>query len=203
MAIANGMDPANEFPLTAVSVPSVPTVYAVMVPGLGNVQGGLFGGMAELLLATNNAFPEGAKIMAAGVLPAATAFPLAVSVPADKSMLKAETDESPWVATNRAPVPEALDDELLVLQALKQSSKTGSNNPARNRNLVPIRFFLPVLSRATERLVADNAGSSRSKSTLICVSGITAKSKPRWLVGTRRKEESCPLVSRLGFLLAS
>ena len=74
MAIANGMTPACELPLTAVSVPSVPTVYAVMVPGLGNVQAGLFGGMAELLLTMNSAVPEGAKIMAAGVLPAATAF---------------------------------------------------------------------------------------------------------------------------------
>jgi len=87
MAIARGMNPAVERPLEAVSVPSEPTVYAVMVPGLGRVQAGLFGGIEELLLATNKAVPEGAKIMAEGTLPAATLLPFAVRVPAVRSMV--------------------------------------------------------------------------------------------------------------------
>ena len=81
------MTPACELPLAAVSVPSVPTVYAVIVPGLGKVQAGLLGGIAELLLATNNAVPEGDKIMAAGTLPVGTLSPFALIVPVVKSMV--------------------------------------------------------------------------------------------------------------------
>ncbi len=87
MAIAKGMTPACELPLTAVSVPSVFTVYAVMVPGLGKVQAGLLAGTAELLLTTNSAVPEGARSMAEGTLPVATCPPFAVSRPVLRSML--------------------------------------------------------------------------------------------------------------------
>src|SRR5450755_368498 len=96
----------------------------------------------EALLAMKSAVPEGAKSMVVGMLPVATSPPLRVSRPVLRSILKDETDESPWVATNTAPVPEE-DNELLLLQALKPTSKTGSTIPARNRNLVPILFFLP------------------------------------------------------------
>src|SRR5712692_4858778 len=154
MAIANGIDPVCELPLTAVSVPAVFTVYAEMVPGLGSVHAGLAGGIAELLLATNSTVPEGARSMAEGTLPVATAAPFAVSRPVFRSMLYAQTDESPWVATNTAPVPEE-DDELLLLQALKPSSKTGTTIPARSRNLVPILFCLPILSQAFRRAAHD------------------------------------------------
>jgi hypothetical protein len=65
-------------------------------------------------------------------------------------MLKDVTAESPWLAMNTAPVP-AEDDELLLLQALKPTSKIGITIPARNRNLVPILFFLPVLSQSFRR----------------------------------------------------
>src|SRR5450631_2205973 len=102
------------------------------------------------LLATNSAVPEGARSIAEGALPAATSAPLFVSSPVLRSMLKDETDESPWVATNKAPVPED-NDEPPLLQALRQSSKTGTAIPASNRNLVPIRFVLPVLSQAFRR----------------------------------------------------
>jgi len=81
------MNPAGELPLAAVSVPSVPRVYAVIVPGLGKVQAGLLGGIEELLLATNNAVPEGDAIMAAGTLPVGTLSPFALSVPVVKSMV--------------------------------------------------------------------------------------------------------------------
>src|SRR6476646_1180858 len=37
-----------------------------------------------------------------------------------------------------------------------------------------------------------HAGRIEAKSTLICVSGLAGKSKPRWLVGTAPEEESCP-----------
>src|SRR5277367_2031823 len=106
MVIATGIDPVCALPLPAVSVPSLFTVNDVMLPGLGNVQGGLLGGILELLLRTNNTVPEGAKSMAEGTLPVATSAPLAVSRPVLRSMLKDESDESPWVATNTAPVPE-------------------------------------------------------------------------------------------------
>jgi hypothetical protein len=57
-------------------------------------------------------------------------------------MLKEVTDESPWLATNTAPVPVE-EDELLLLQAFKPTNKTGTTTPARNRNLIPILFCLP------------------------------------------------------------
>src|ERR1700682_2912564 len=104
----------------------------------------------ELLLATNKTVPEGARSMAEGTLPVGAAPPLAVTRPLLRSTLKDVTDESPWLATNTAPVP-AEDDELLLLQALKPTSKTGTTIPARNRNLVPLLFFLPVLSQAFRR----------------------------------------------------
>src|SRR6478672_2746297 len=93
------------------------------------------------LLATNNAVPEGASSIAAGMPPVATPPPFAVSRPVFRSMLKVETDESPWLATNKTPVPEELD-EVVLLQAVKPSSKTGTPIPARNRNLFPILFLL-------------------------------------------------------------
>jgi hypothetical protein len=112
-----------------------------MVPGLGKVQAGLFGGMEELLLSTNKVVPDGAKIMAAGRAPAGKLLPLVLKMPVVKSMLKDETEESPWVATKTAPVPEPV--ELLLEQAVKLSNKTGTTTHARNRNLVPILFFSP------------------------------------------------------------
>src|ERR1700687_1072541 len=48
-----------------------------------------------------------------------------------------------------------------------------------------------------------HAGRSRSKSTLICVSGINRKSKPRWLVGPTTGEESCPPIFRPGFSMGA
>src|SRR6185312_1897788 len=98
--------------------------------------------LLEPRLAMNSTVPEGARIMAEGTLPVATEPPLAVSRPVLRSILKDVTDESPWLATNTAPVPEE-DDELLLLQAFKPTSKTGTTIPARNRNLVPILFCLP------------------------------------------------------------
>ena len=162
-----------------------------MVPGLGEVQAGDPGGTDGLEFATNSTVPEGAKSMAEGTLPVGTAVPFAVNSPVLRSMLKLETVESPWLATNTAPVPD-VDDEVLVLQALKTSSKTGSPIPARNRNLVPILFSLPVVFKLSGGSDTRGAGRSRSKSTLICVSGMNGKSKPRWLVGTTTEEESCP-----------
>src|ERR1700690_45358 len=107
------------------------------------------------LLVTNSAVPEGARSMAEGTLPVGTSEPIAVSRPVLRSMLNDETDESPWVATNKPPVPEE-DDELPLLQALRQSRKTGTAIPASNRNLVPIRFVLPVLSQACRRAAQDS-----------------------------------------------
>ena len=52
-------------------------------------------GTAELLLATNNALPDGARIIAEGVVPVATPPPAAESLPVLRSMLNAEMDESP------------------------------------------------------------------------------------------------------------
>src|ERR1700687_331562 len=104
----------------------------------------------EPLLAMNSTVPEGARIMAEGTLPVGTSPPFAVRRPVLRLMVKDETDESPWLATNTAPVP-AEDGELLLLQALKPTSKTGTTIPARNRNLVPILFCLPVLSQAFRR----------------------------------------------------
>src|ERR1700687_3963921 len=99
------------------------------------------------LLAMKSSVPSGARSIAAAAPPVGTSLPFAVRRPVLRSMLKEETDESPWVATNRAPVPEE-DDELLLVQVLKPSSKAKTPIPARNRNLVPIRFCLPVLSQA-------------------------------------------------------
>jgi hypothetical protein len=98
----------------------------VIVPGLGRVQAGLFAGTDGLLLATNNVVPEGAAIIADGTVPVATPVPFAVNAPVVRSMLKAETSESPWVATKRAPVLEVVV-ELLLVQAFQPSSKTGSS----------------------------------------------------------------------------
>src|SRR6266404_7254877 len=106
--------------------------------------------LLEPLLAMKSTAPEGARIMAEGTLPVGMEPPFAVSLPVLRSILKDVTAESPWLATNTAPVP-AEDDELLLLQALKPTSKTGTTIPARNRNLVPILFFLPVLSQNFRR----------------------------------------------------
>ena len=129
-------------------MPSVFTVYDEMLPGLGKVQGGLLGGIEELLLRMKSTPPEGASNMAVGTLPVGCSPPLAVRMPVVRSMLYAETDESPWVATNRAAVPVADELLLLLLQEGKPNNKTGRAIPARNRNLVPILFNLPVLSQA-------------------------------------------------------
>jgi hypothetical protein len=54
--------------------------------------------MLGLLLATNKAFPEGARIIAVGTngnLSVATLFPFAVSAPVPNATLKAETELSP------------------------------------------------------------------------------------------------------------
>jgi hypothetical protein len=47
------------------------------------------------LLAMNKALPEGAMIMAEGMVPVATPLPLVAIVPTLRSMLKGETKESP------------------------------------------------------------------------------------------------------------
>jgi hypothetical protein len=88
--------------------------------------------------------------MAEGVPPVGVVPPLAVNNPVVRSMLKDETDESPSAATKSAPVPEVLL-EVLLEQAVKQNNNAGSATPARNRNLVPILFLLPVLPRAFRR----------------------------------------------------
>src|ERR1700730_10257688 len=107
--------------------------------------------LLEPLLAMNDTVPEGVRSMAEGTLPVGTEPPFAVSRPVLRSMLKDVTDESPWLATNTAPVPAEEDDELPLMQAFKPTSRTGTTIPARNRNLVPILFCLPVLSPAFRR----------------------------------------------------
>jgi hypothetical protein len=99
------------------------------------------------LLAINSASPEGARSIAEGTLPVATPTPLVLSTPLDKSMVYAETNESPCVLTNRAPVLDEVD-ERLVLHALKPS-KTGNSKPGRKRNLVPILSPCPLSSSRT------------------------------------------------------
>src|SRR5713101_7551662 len=106
--------------------------------------------LLEPVLAMKSTVPEGARIMAEATLPVGLEPPFTGSLPGLRSMLKDETEESPWLPTNTAPVP-AEDDELLLSQALKPTSKTGTTIPARNRNLVPILFFLPVLSQSFRR----------------------------------------------------
>ena len=71
--------------------------------------------------------------MAEGTLPAAMEPPFGLNRPELRLMLKDVTVESPWLATNTAPVP-AEDDELsLLLQALRPTSNAGITIPARNR----------------------------------------------------------------------
>jgi hypothetical protein len=100
-------------------------------------------------------------------------------------MVYVETNESPCVLTNRAPVPEEVD-ELSELHALKPTSKAGISKPGRKRNLVPILYPCP-LSRFPSRLTIQASGS-RSESTFICVSGISGKSNQRWVIGTNVKQ---------------
>jgi hypothetical protein len=85
--------------------------------------------------------------MAEGVPPVGTVPPFTVNKPVVRSMLKLETEESPKAATNNAPVPEVVP-EVELEHAVKQNNNAGSVTPARNRNLVPILFLLPVLSRS-------------------------------------------------------
>src|SRR5438067_7860280 len=106
------------------------------------------------LLAMNNESPEGATIIAEGTLPVATPAPFAVSLPVARSMVYAETNESPCVATNRAPVPETVV-ELLVLHALKPSSTTETSNPGRKRNLISILNPCPLRSSRIAEQIAQ------------------------------------------------
>jgi len=88
--------------------------------------------------------------MAEGVPPVGVVPPLAVNNPVERSILKDETDESPSAAMKSAPVPE-VELEVELEHAVKQNNNAGSATPARNRNLVPILFLLPVLPRAFRR----------------------------------------------------
>src|SRR4051794_37564830 len=97
--------------------------------------------LLEPLLAINISVPDGARSIAAGVLPVGVAPPLAVNNPVLRSMLKDDTDGSPRAATKSAPVPEVVP-EVELEHAVKQNNKPGSAMPARNRNFVPI-LFLP------------------------------------------------------------
>src|ERR1700694_4548196 len=137
----------------------------------------------------NNAFPEGAIIMAEGMVPVATPLPFVAIVPLLRSMLKAETKESPCVLRNRAPVPEDVD-EVLELQPIKQSSQTAPSHRARTRHRIPI--LSPCYHAVPIRRGLAMPADSRSKTTSICVSGISGKSKPHCVIGIRAPEESCP-----------
>src|ERR1700722_6403200 len=123
-----------------------------MVPGLGSAHAWLPAGIAGLLLATNNVFPDGIAIIAEGTAPLGTPVPTAVSSPVPRSMVKEEMVEFPWVATKRAPVPEPtveLDDEQPFKPSSKNADTIDTNNtspPGRKRNLVPILCPCPLSS---------------------------------------------------------
>ncbi len=77
-----------------------------------------------------------------------------------------------------------------MLHPLKPSSRTAINRPGRKRNLVPILSPCPL--SALEPPEGLDAAEPRSKSTFICVSGISGKSNQRWVIGTSKARESCP-----------
>ena|ERR1700746_520363 len=112
--MAAGIIPAVvAFPLAAVSVPSVFTEYPEMLPAFGNVQDRP-GAIDEFMLATKRVLLDEASTAEPGTAPVATPLPLVLSTPVLKLILKGVTRLSPWVVTNRAPVPEVdeVDEQL-------------------------------------------------------------------------------------------
>jgi hypothetical protein len=81
----------------------------------------------------------GAMAMADGTAPVARLTPFALIPPVEIFTTKAETLEFACAVTNSRPEPPPFAiEELLLLQAIKQRSKTGSSTCCRKRNFIRI-----------------------------------------------------------------
>src|ERR1700680_1016637 len=94
--------------------------------------------LLEPLLATNTALIVGVTAMAEGTAPVPMLFPFALSAPVPRFTVKAETVVLPCAVTKRRPTPPVVTAELLLLQAIKQKSKTGSSRYRSKRNFIRI-----------------------------------------------------------------